>query len=270
MTSVTSGLTTPIIKQKINMSFKLSTIAALFFVSNAYATGKPPVVTPPPATPPTVVTPDVVVKPNLAAELDSSQVSKLIAEQRAAAEAAAKAKANGTGVGTGTSSVTDASQTNVEGSRALGLSLQLPQPIQLAAMAGVSCPTPQIEQQSNYWLWGANSNAKATTNTDACVLINGYSFYLSMCQFGNANTLLGTLMSNRLPGFTPTIVEMPNLTPQECMEFKNPKPIPVEPKIVYVDRIVETIVEKSVPAVCPKPPVAVRSNKPKQPAQVCK
>lgn len=200
---------------------------------------KPPVKTPPPAAQPAPVappaaapapTPTVVVVPapaaapapaapvSLASELTPSQVATL--RQQAAAEAAAAGGAGGAG---GAAQVTDQSQYN-SNSKAWGLSLSLPQPIQLAAMAGVGCPTPNVSQSSTYWLWGAHASGASGTNTDACVLMAGYSHYLSMCQFRSASVLLGRIMELRAPGYkAPPAGGLVDMTPEQCEEFRRPK-----------------------------------------------
>lgn len=194
-----------------------------------------PVAQPTPAPAPTVV---VVPAPaaaapapvtaQLAAELTPSQVATLRqqaaaeAAAKAAAEAAAKAAAEAQAAG-GSAALqqTDASQTLVKGSYSLGLNIT---PATTPAMAAVTCPTPEITQETQFGaIIGSLGRGSSKTSSADCVVLTVTA--RMKCRPRTVALAENALLAKHLPGFKPA--EIPVGVKDFAEDCDKPTPPPV-------------------------------------------
>lgn len=176
-----------------------------------------PAPAPAPAPAPTVVvTPAAPVTAQLAAELTPSQIATL--RQQAAAEAAAEANAKAAG---GSAGIVDQSSTVQKGSYALGLSIT---PATTPAMAAVTCPTPEITQETQFGtIIGNFGRGSSKTSSADCVVLTVTA--RMKCRARTVAMAENALLAKHLPNFT-----APDL-PESVKDFAEDcdKPLPAPP-----------------------------------------
>lgn len=158
------------------------------------------------------------VTAQLAAELTPSQVATL--RQQAAAEAAAKAAAEAQAAG-GTAALqqTDASQTLVKGSYSLGLNIT---PATTPAMAAVTCPTPEITQETQFGtIIGSVGRGSSKTSSADCVVLTVTA--RMKCRARTVALAENALLAKHLPGFTAPV--LPTSVQDFAEDCDKPEPV---------------------------------------------
>lgn len=165
--------------------------------------------------------------------------------------------AAGTGTGTG-GSANDNSSSHL---------YVLPAPVFTPPMAAVQCPNARIKTRAWAIGWNFISASSGDTDSDDCTALMLRNAYVEECQYASAKQVQDRLSAKVLADFKPSTTFYLDLTREECMALKSPRPV-VETRYVMID--VPKVTLPVVPAKPKKRAAAKPCTKVLAPSWQCK